>query len=192
MWKRGESRLKWMVPAGIFFPFGYGQQDRKNLEKASSWDSLIPSCSVSARVIFPVHIHETQQWTPKAQNKIRAIYVPPHQSGRFKNCFLSAGMCSVVSVTPFFLTVNSKLTMWERLKPKHGASSVLPQAGRLWCLMVLSLWSLLWVWEQQLWEKTAPILEQTRHPTVWINTLAILGASWTALLRCKCWVVAWS
>lgn len=24
MWKRGETRLKWMVPAGIFFPFGYG------------------------------------------------------------------------------------------------------------------------------------------------------------------------
>lgn len=40
--------------------------------------------------------------------------------------------------------------------------------------------------------KTAPILEQTRHLTVCIKTLAILDASLgTALLRFECWVVAW-
>lgn len=165
--KEGRPGSSGWYLLNFFFPFGYGQQYRKHLEKDNLWNSLISSYSVSARVIFPVHSHKTQKRTPKAQNKIKAVCVPPPHSGMFKNCFFPARMCSVVSVTSFLLSVNSNsqspgLKVWERLKPKRDASSVMPQAARIWCWMVLSLWSLLWVWEQLLWDENSPSMRANK------------------------------
>lgn len=161
MWKRGETRLKYIVPAGIFSPVDMDSKIGRILKRLVHeipWSHLVLWMQESYAYAFHVHSHEIQQWTLKAQNKIKAMYVP-HQSGMFKSYFFPAVFSCFCNLLP---SVNSNslspgLKMWERLKPKHDASSVLPQAARFWYWMVLSLWSLLWVWEQQLWEKTSPL-----------------------------------
>lgn len=103
----------------------------KRLAPEIPWSHLV--LWVQESYAFHVHSHEIQQWMPKAQNKIQAIYVP-HQSGMFKSYFFPAVFSCFCNLLP---SVNSQLPV-SRTKNVRGTKNVSETKTKAWCFICLA------------------------------------------------------